>query len=133
MSDSVSDLITLKSLGIVGIPRKAPSIIPICWYPPSPSWIKLNTDGLAKGSLGLAAAGGVFRNCRGFVKGWFYVNIGIEYDFYAELLAAINVADRCANFGLQHMGFNWWSAAPTELNVNLCQDMYSLPSYWFKL
>ncbi|KAK9278809.1 hypothetical protein L1049_028388 [Liquidambar formosana] len=89
MKNNVEDLLTLKSIGIPGKPMKAPSIVAVIWYPSSPSWVKLNTGGLAKGNPGPAASGGVFRNHRGFVKGVFCCNLGVHSSFFAELHAAL--------------------------------------------
>ncbi|KAK9290862.1 hypothetical protein L1049_009040 [Liquidambar formosana] len=58
MRNIVDDLSVLHSFGVKGVPRKAPTITLVRWHPPSPSWIKLNTDGLAKGNSGPAASGG---------------------------------------------------------------------------
>ncbi|KAK9289067.1 hypothetical protein L1049_017538 [Liquidambar formosana] len=89
MDNTQSDLLVLHSLGVSAIPKKAPIVSEVCWHPPPPIWLKLNTDGLAKGNPGPAVAGDVFRNCRGFVKGIFSFNIGVQSAFYAELLAVI--------------------------------------------
>ena len=55
----------MHSLRIVGRPSNAPRIIEILWKSHSLGWIKVNTDGAASGSLGLAGSACVFRNCRG--------------------------------------------------------------------
>ncbi|KAK9286040.1 hypothetical protein L1049_014419 [Liquidambar formosana] len=89
MSNSISDLQILHSFDVRGIPRKVPSIVSVAWQCPLPSWIKLNTDNLTKSNPGPAVVGGVFRNYRGFVKGAFAFNIGVQTAFYAELLAVI--------------------------------------------
>ncbi|KAK9272951.1 hypothetical protein L1049_003330 [Liquidambar formosana] len=89
MDNTQSDLLVLHSLGVSAIPKKAPIVSEVCWHPPSPIWLKLNIDGLAKGNPGPAVARGVFRNCRGFVKGIFSFNIGVQSAFYAKILAVI--------------------------------------------
>ncbi|KAK9282908.1 hypothetical protein L1049_011133 [Liquidambar formosana] len=194
MDNTQSDLLVLHSLGVSAIPKKAPIVSEVCWHPPI--WLKLNTDGLAKGNPGPTVAGGVFRNCRGFVKGIFSFNIGIQSAFYAELLAVIlgieqawdkgwfqiwlesdslsviqclsnpdftppwslrvrwqncktylrrmrfqfshifregnAMADKVANLGVNYLGFQWWSAAPSSLNGLLCRDMCGMTFYRFK-
>lgn len=65
-----------------------------------PSWIKLNSDGLAKGSPGPAAIGGLFRNSNGHVIGAFYKSIGIQTAFFAELEAVIS--------GIEFAWINGW-------------------------
>ncbi|KAK9267684.1 hypothetical protein L1049_010116 [Liquidambar formosana] len=89
MANEVNDLLTLHFLGITRIPPKAPSISLVCWFPPLPGWVKLNTDGLSKGNPGLATTAGVFRSYRGFVQGIFTSWLGEQTAFYAELSAAI--------------------------------------------
>jgi len=38
---------------------------------PSPCWVKINTDGAVRGSLGLSACGGIFRgSMRDFIGGF---------------------------------------------------------------
>ncbi|KAK9291834.1 hypothetical protein L1049_019784 [Liquidambar formosana] len=81
----VDDISVLHSFWVKGVPRKIPAITLVRWHPHSPSWIKLNTDGLAKGNPGPTASRGVFRNCRGFVKGAFGVSIGTPSAFFVEL------------------------------------------------
>ncbi|KAK3224617.1 hypothetical protein Dsin_004479 [Dipteronia sinensis] len=57
--------------------------------------VNVNTDGAALGSPGVRGCGGVFRNCRSFVKGCYAAPLGSVFAFEAELLAmsmAINYA-----------------------------------------
>ena len=68
---------------------RAPRVIEVCWSPPPPGWIKVNTDGAAFGCPGLAGSGSIFRNCRGFVHGCFAIPIGVDFAFEAELVASI--------------------------------------------
>ncbi|KAK9288313.1 hypothetical protein L1049_016764 [Liquidambar formosana] len=89
MGNSVLDVQILHSLHLKGIPRKAPKVIPVFWHPPIADWIKVNTDGLSKGNPGIAASGGVFRNYRGFMKGFFGLCLGIQTAFFAELKSVI--------------------------------------------
>ncbi|PNX85213.1 ribonuclease H [Trifolium pratense] len=43
--------------------RSTPPLIKeVLWQPPLINWIKCNIDGAAKGSLGIASCGGVFRD-----------------------------------------------------------------------
>ena len=95
MNNCIEDLSILNSIGVTGVPPSCPKIIEVIWTPPHFSWHKANTDGLAFGSPGRAAIGGIFRNYRGFSKGAFSKFIGIHNAFEAELLAfmqAIEIA-----------------------------------------
>ena len=56
---SVTNLSILRGLGVQGRSRRAPLFILVHWLPPQVGWVKLNTDGMAQGTPGRAAAGGV--------------------------------------------------------------------------
>ncbi|PRQ42072.1 putative RNA-directed DNA polymerase [Rosa chinensis] len=85
----VLDSRLLSSLGVCPKPRKAPKIQRVLWHPPLPPWVKVNTDGLAKGNPGPAACGGVFRDASGVYLGSFCQPLGCNSSFYAELYAVI--------------------------------------------
>ncbi|EEF40183.1 hypothetical protein RCOM_1732210 [Ricinus communis] len=76
-----------------------PKIFTIKWHPPPPSWIKLNSNGATRGAPGTTGVGGLFRNCRGVVKGCFIVPLSTTYAFVAEIKAAIYGIDKAYNFG----------------------------------
>lgn len=57
----------------------------IAWHRPGNGWLKLNTDGAARGDPGLATAGGVVRDEHGMWRGGFALNIGICSAPLAEL------------------------------------------------
>ncbi|KAI9192216.1 hypothetical protein LWI28_019629 [Acer negundo] len=88
MHNCMDDLLILRRFGLQGCPSKAPVIKSVIWSPPAPGWIKVNTDGVAMGSPGFGGIGGIFRNCRAFVKGCFAIPLGQVFAFKAELLAA---------------------------------------------
>ena len=46
-------------------------LLPIRWKFPSPGWVKINTDGAARGCPGLATCGGIFRGSMGEFIGAF--------------------------------------------------------------
>ena len=89
MRNCMDDLLILHRFGLRGCPSKAPVIKSVIWSPPAPGWIKVNTDGAAMGSPGVGGCGGIFRNCRAFVKGCFAIPLGQVFAFEAELLAAL--------------------------------------------
>ena len=76
MRNCMDDLLILRRFGRQGRPSKAPVIKSVVWSPPAPGWIKVNTDGAALGSPGVGGCGGIFRNCRAFVKGCFAIPLG---------------------------------------------------------
>ena len=100
MHNSQEELLILRNLGINGIARKCPIITPVIWHFLPRNWIKVNIDGAAKDAPGHSGCGGIFRNCRGFSKGWFGKYLSIKYAFEAEILGfimAIKIAKK----------FNW--------------------------
>lgn len=62
----------------------------ICWRSPSIGWVKLNTDGAAKGNPGKAGAGGIIRGHRGEVHEVFALNCGSCSCTRAELCAVLH-------------------------------------------
>ena len=81
MRNCMDDLLILRRFGLQGRPSKAPVIKSVVWSPPAPGWIKVNTDGAALGSPGVGGCGGIFRNCRAFVKGCFAIPLGQVFAF----------------------------------------------------
>ena len=81
----VLDSRLLSSLGVHRQTGMAPKIHYVLWHPPIFPWIKVNTDGLAKGNLGPAACGGIFRDASGTFLGGFGQYLGYNSSFYAEL------------------------------------------------
>ena len=82
----MDDLLILRRFGLRGCPSKASVIKSVIWLPPASGWIKVNTYGVAMGSPGVGGYGGIFRNCKAFVKGRFAIPLGQVFAFEAELL-----------------------------------------------
>ncbi|KAK2640353.1 hypothetical protein Ddye_028148 [Dipteronia dyeriana] len=82
------DLLILRRFDLRGCPAKASVIMSVIWSPPAPGWTKVNTDGAALSSSGAGGCGGIFRNCRAFIKGCFVVPLDHVFSFEVELLAA---------------------------------------------
>ncbi|XP_004304923.1 PREDICTED: putative ribonuclease H protein At1g65750-like [Fragaria vesca subsp. vesca] len=85
----VLDARLLAFLGVAPKGGKAPRIQHVLWQPPFFPWIKVNTDGLAKGNPSPAACGGVFRDASGGFLGSFCQSLGWKTSFYSELYAVI--------------------------------------------
>ncbi|XP_024177848.1 uncharacterized protein LOC112183741 [Rosa chinensis] len=79
----------LVGLGIQPIPKNRVAPRLVLWHPPIFPWIKLNTDGLAKGNPGPAACGGVFRDTHGHYISGYRQGLGHKSAFYAELMGVI--------------------------------------------
>ncbi|KAJ0027643.1 hypothetical protein Pint_36567 [Pistacia integerrima] len=73
----------------------------VLWKVPPLLWVKVNTDGLSKGSPGLSACGGVFRSNSGEFLGGFLINLGFEFAYYAELMAVLIAIEIAYSKG-------WW-------------------------
>ncbi|XP_062020822.1 uncharacterized protein LOC133737235 [Rosa rugosa] len=88
-SNGLVDTQLLVGLGIQPIPKNRVAPRLVLWHPPIFPWIKLNTDGLAKGNPGPAACGGVFRDTHGHYIGGYCQGLGHKSAFYAELMGVI--------------------------------------------
>ncbi|KAK3225743.1 hypothetical protein Dsin_005605 [Dipteronia sinensis] len=115
MRNCVDDLLILRRFDLYGRPARAPVIRSVIWSPPAPGWIKVNTDGAALSSPGVGGCGGVFRNCRAFVKGCFAVPLGQVFAFEAELLAA----SMAINFAWQNGWHRIWLESDSSYVVQL--------------
>ena len=103
-----SDFSILFGLGVQGRPHRAPLSIPVHWLPLQTSWVKLNTDGMAQGAPGKAAASGVFKYHKRVVIGVYCFDVGIGTTFFAEISALIQGIE----FPYQH----GWRRLWIELN-----------------
>lgn len=72
------------------IPPHAPQIIEINWQPPPFGWLQVNTNSVVFGASCLVGCADVFRSSLSFVKGCFYVPLGITYAFEVDLAAIID-------------------------------------------
>ncbi|OVA10817.1 Ribonuclease H domain [Macleaya cordata] len=99
MKNNLSDLFILRHFRLAARPRRAPSIIQVNWALPLAGWIKINTNGSSHGNPGLSGYGGIFRNCRGFVMGYFADHLGISTSVIAEYLAVVRALEIVLSFG----------------------------------
>ncbi|KAK2665840.1 hypothetical protein Ddye_004414 [Dipteronia dyeriana] len=88
MHNCVDDILILHRLNLRGRPARAPVIKSVIWSPPAPGWTKVIIDGATLSSPTVGGCGGIFRNCRAFVKGCFDVPLDHVFAFEVELLAA---------------------------------------------
>lgn len=116
----------LKAFNVNWHHSKAPKIIEVIFYPPIQSWIKCNTDGATLGSSGLAACGGIFKNCSGESLGYFAYNTGLANSVYAEIFGVI-LAIECAH---QRNWNNLWIATDSMLaSLAIKEQMGELLAY----
>lgn len=60
--------------------------------------MNVNTSSVAASTLELAAGGGVYHNCRGFVHGVFTICFGSDFAFEAKLGAAMHAIEMVQKF-----------------------------------
>ncbi|KAJ4713976.1 Ribonuclease H protein [Melia azedarach] len=115
----------LVDLGIPWQLGKAPKIIILSWRPPPIDWIKVNTNGLAKGNPGPAACGGVFRNYYGDFFGGFGLALGHQSSFFSKIMAVILAIEIAYNNGW----LNLWLESDSLLVVQLLLSDSLLPPW----
>ncbi|KAL6123817.1 hypothetical protein ACLB2K_076334 [Fragaria x ananassa] len=104
----------LVKMGATPTLRAQKRIRLVLWHPPLSPWIKLNTDGLAKGNPELAACGGVFRDYQSHFIGRFSTPIGHHNAFFSELLAVIIGIELTFQLGWQHVWLECDSTSVVE-------------------
>ncbi|KAL6210110.1 hypothetical protein ACLB2K_021048 [Fragaria x ananassa] len=110
----IVDAQLLVKMGVTPTSRAQKRIQLVLWHPPLSPWIKLNTDGLAKGNPGLAACGGVFQDYQGHFIGGFTTLIGHHNAFFSELLAVIIGIELAFQLGWQHVWLECDSTSVVE-------------------
>lgn len=86
---SMHEFAILKQFAVSIKPTKSVSIKEVRWCTPPCYWIKCNSNGVARGSPGFAACGGIFRDSSGAAMGCFAVNLGIDHSLHTELNGAM--------------------------------------------
>ena len=77
--------------------------LPVKWEFPSPSWVKINTNGVARGSPSLAACGGIFRgSMKEFIIG-FSAFLDIQTTLIAEFNEVIHSIEEAKKMGLSSL------------------------------
>jgi len=71
MKNDMMDFSLIKFFGINTRTGKVRRPLPVRWDFSSPGWVKINIDGAARGSSGLATCGGIFRGSMGEFIGTF--------------------------------------------------------------
>ena len=123
MHSSMIEFMILRNFFIKGHPRKTFDPIPVTWQPPQIGWFKVNVDGAALGSLGIAAGGGIFRNHVGDFIGGFAVSLGITFAFRAELLATMYAIELSYRYGWRSL----WLESDSEPVVKAFANSSLIP------
>lgn len=90
----------------------------VVWQPPPINWIKINTDGAARGSPGDASCGGVFRNFTGGIIGSFSSFLGTKTPLEAEIHGVILAVQIAWNQGWH----NIWLECDSTLTVSMIKN-----------
>jgi len=94
------DFNVLKFFGIRTLSGKTLSHLPVRREFPSPSWIKINIDGVARDSLDLATCGDIFRGSMGEFIGGFSTFLDVQTTFVAEFYGVIHVIKQAQKMSL---------------------------------
>jgi len=84
MKNDMLDFNMMKFFGINTRTGKVLRPLPIRSEFPTPGWVKINTDGAARGYLGLATCGGIFRGSMGEFIGVFFAFLEVQTSMVAE-------------------------------------------------
>ncbi|KAL0292126.1 UNVERIFIED_CONTAM: hypothetical protein Sradi_7002000 [Sesamum radiatum] len=90
-------------------------IIVVKWRKPDPPKVKLNTDGASKGSSGLAGAGGIIRDYRGYTIVAFQEFLGTATNTLAEVQAVASGLEIAHKMGLNDIWVEMDSAVGLSL------------------
>ncbi|XP_057770760.1 uncharacterized protein LOC130990552 [Salvia miltiorrhiza] len=127
MSNTWSDYLILRAIDVTTRAAPPPDMINVHWWPPVSHWIKVNTDGSASGAPGKIAAGGVFRDNVGWVRGCFHYKGGTGFAFEAELLAVIMAIQIAHSRGW----FALWVESDSTYIVNLLNTRSNIVPWRF--
>ncbi|KAL6493350.1 hypothetical protein OROGR_033109 [Orobanche gracilis] len=94
------------------------------WLKPPADWVKLNTDGAAKGNPGAAAAGGVVRNHHGKVLTCFWEFVGSRSNNFAELHGIWRGLQLCLDKGFHKI----WVEVDSSTALNLIRRNFT--AHW---
>lgn len=118
MRNSITDFLVLRSLRVKGRPVPIVDYIQVIWELPPLNWVKINTDGAAKGQPGIISCGGVFRCSEGSVLSCFHWDLGIGFAFEAEIMAVIISLEFAKGLGLAAI----WLESDSTFVVGMLSD-----------
>jgi len=122
-STSVRDFQIMKEYKVTSHALLPTVIKVVLWHPPIANWIKCNIDGAALGSPGQSSCGGLFRDSSGDCIGCFAENLGVQTDFYAELMGAINAIEIASSKNWQSL----WLETDSKLVQMAIASTLSIP------
>ena len=102
--------------------------IAVGWTKPQPLWTKLNTDGSALGSPGLAGGGGIIRGCHGDWISGFARSIGFTTSFAAEFWALRDGLKLCLSLGINALEVEVDASSVVSLLANAAETNSEIAS-----
>ena len=124
MRNSVDELCIFSALRISGRASRSHQIREVNWHAPCAFQLKVNTDGAARGTPGLAGYGGIFRDHLGNCMGCFAGSLGIATALEAELQAIIHAVSIASGKGWTSLWIECDSAVAIHFLAN---KNYSVP------
>lgn len=124
MFSYIHEFSIIKHFGVACHPPLPPSITQVSWIRPPYNWVKCNTDGASRGSLGASSSGGIIRDHMGTFIGAFSANIGVATSLYAEIICAVIYAIEFAS------GSGWtnlWLEFDSLLLVQAFSNIHLVP------
>ncbi|KAF9604618.1 hypothetical protein IFM89_008884 [Coptis chinensis] len=122
----------MKNLGLNTKARMAPKMLECYWYLPPKGIMKMNADGAARGNLGIAGWGVVFRDHKGTVKGTYIRGIRVATNYEVECTTIIEGLNMAIQQGWQHI----WVDTDSVAAAKAFQDdrvLWKLRAQWDKI
>ncbi|XP_019430038.1 PREDICTED: uncharacterized protein LOC109337513 [Lupinus angustifolius] len=128
-SCNVAELMLLRNFQTPLRLSKAPRIVEVVWEMPMEDWIKANIDGAAKGSPGLAGAGGIFRSNLGKCIACFAVFIDSQFSLYAEVFA-VQAVNWDFNNGWNNLWLECDSTTVVDIFNHKAKVLWKISNAW---
>ena len=103
MKNDKMDFSVIKFFGINTRTGKVFRPLPVRWEFPSPCWVKINIDGVARGYPGLATRGGIFRGSMEEFIGAFSTFLDVQTTLVAEFYGVIYALEEAQKLGLTNV------------------------------
>ena len=118
MHNDTVDFSYLKVFYIITCLRKEISPIQVIWEFPHINWVKVNTDGIARGCPSFSACVGIFRGSKGEYIGSFSSFLGVQKSLYVDVMGVILAIELAWSKGFRRI----WLECDSSL---LCQAFSS--------
>jgi len=101
-----NDMMDFSVINFFGINTRTCKVLrplSVIWEFPSPGWVKINTDGAARGYPGFATCGGIFRGSMRVFIGAFYAFLDIKTALVAEFYGVIYALEETHKMSLTNV------------------------------